>query len=113
MVDIIASAARTFETAARALSALREAVEGLNPQACSDAPRWRINDVGALTLEHTVPAAVVEGLRALGHVPEIAPPGSLDFGSAQLIRKLDTVPGEPCAYVAGSDHRRDGLAVGF
>ncbi|MBV7419127.1 gamma-glutamyltransferase family protein [Comamonas sp. CMM03] len=92
---------------------LREAVEGLNPQACSDAPRWRINDVGALTLEHTVPAAVVEGLRALGHAPEIAPPNSLDFGSAQLIRKLDTAPGEPSAYVAGSDHRRDGLAVGF
>jgi gamma-glutamyltranspeptidase/glutathione hydrolase len=37
---------------------------GAQPQACSDAPRWRINDVGALTLEHTVPAAVVEGLRA-------------------------------------------------
>lgn len=92
---------------------LREAVEGLNPQACSDAPRWRINDVGALTLEHTVPAAVVEGLRALGHAPEIAPPNSLDFGSAQLIRKLDMAPGEPSAYVAGSDHRRDGLAVGF
>ena len=43
----------------------------------------------------------------------MTPPNSLDFGSAQLIRKLDTAPGEPSAYVAGSDHRRDGLAVGF
>ena len=92
---------------------LRESVEGLNPQACSDAPRWRINDVGTLTLEHTVPADVVEGLRAMGHQPEIAQPGSLDFGSAQLIQKLETAPGAPSAYVAGSDHRRDGQAVGF
>jgi gamma-glutamyltranspeptidase/glutathione hydrolase len=39
---------------------LRRVVEQHNPQACSDAPRWRINDTGALTLEHTVPAQVVE-----------------------------------------------------
>ena len=88
---------------------LREAVEGLNPQACSDAPRWRINDDGVLTVEHTVPADVVEGLRRMGHEPEVAPADSLDFGSAQLIRRLD---GSDVAYAAGSDHRRDGQAVG-
>ena len=92
---------------------VRESVDELNPQACSDAPRWRINDTGALTLEHTVPAQVVEGLRAMGHQPEVAPADSLDFGSAQLIRRLDQAEGEPVAYVAGSDHRRDGQAVGF
>ncbi|ASI69709.1 gamma-glutamyltransferase [Diaphorobacter nitroreducens] len=91
---------------------LREAVEGLNPQACSDAPRWRINDAGALTLEHTVPAAVVDGLRALGHDPQVAAPGSLEFGSAQIIRRLEATPGTGFAYAAGSDHRRDGQAVG-
>lgn len=81
----------------------------LNPQACSDAPRWRINDDGVLTVEHTVPADVVEGLRRMGHEPEVAPADSLDFGSAQLIRRLD---GSDVAYAAGSDHRRDGQAVG-
>ena len=91
---------------------LVKAVEGLNPQACSDAPRWRINDAGALTLEHTVPAAVVEGLRALGHDPQVAAPGSLEFGSAQIIRRLEATPGTGFAYAAGSDHRRDGQAVG-
>jgi len=91
---------------------LREAVEGLNPQACSDAPRWRINDAGALTLEHTVPADVVDGLRALGHDPQVAAPGSLEFGSAQIIRRLEATPGTGFAYAAGSDHRRDGQAVG-
>jgi gamma-glutamyltranspeptidase/glutathione hydrolase len=89
---------------------LRHVAEGLNPQACSDAPRWRINDAGALTLEATVPAAVAEGLRERGHAPEVAPPDSLDFGSAQLITRL---PADgKAAYAAGSDHRRDGQAVG-
>jgi gamma-glutamyltranspeptidase/glutathione hydrolase len=93
---------------------LRRVVEGLDPQACSDAPRWRIDDAGALTLEATVPASVVEGLIALGHQPRIAPADSLDFGSAQLAVRLDeSVVGsaEP-VYAAGSDHRRDGQAVG-
>lgn len=90
---------------------LREAVEELNPQACSDAPRWRINDAGALTLEHTVAPQVVDGLRAMGHAPEVAAADSLDFGSAQLIRRLDGSADGSHAYAAGSDHRRDGQAV--
>ena len=89
---------------------LRHVAEGLNPQACSDAPRWRINDAGAVTLEASVPAAVVEGLRERGHAPQVAATNSLDFGSAQLITRL---PGdERAVYAAGSDHRRDGQAVG-
>ncbi|MBA3624341.1 MAG: gamma-glutamyltransferase family protein [Methylibium sp.] len=93
---------------------LRRVAEGLDPQACSDAPRWRINDVGALTLEPTVGAHVVEGLTAMGHAPQIAAPDNLEFGSAQLVVRLnaDTVGGPEAAYAAGSDHRRDGQAVG-
>lgn len=98
---------------------LRHVAEGLNPQACSDAPRWRINDAGALTLEAGVPAATVDGLRALGHAPQVAATDSLDFGSAQLVLRLpdggDAAPGaaaRAAAYAAGSDHRRDGQAVG-
>jgi gamma-glutamyltranspeptidase/glutathione hydrolase len=91
---------------------LRHVAEGLNPQACSDAPRWRINDAGTLTLEAGVPAAVAEGLRTRGHAPQVASPDSLDFGSAQLVLRLPTAPDEAAAYAAGSDHRRDGQAVG-
>jgi gamma-glutamyltranspeptidase/glutathione hydrolase len=91
---------------------LRYVTEKHNPQACSDSPRWRINDIGELTVEAGVHPSVVEGLRAMGHKPIVAPADSLDFGSAQLIARL---PGDkaPYAYVAGSDHRRDGQAVGY
>jgi gamma-glutamyltranspeptidase/glutathione hydrolase len=58
-----------------------------------------------------MPTSVVEGLKALGHTVAIQPANSLDFGSAQAIARLneDAVS----AYIAGSDHRRDGLASGF
>jgi gamma-glutamyltranspeptidase/glutathione hydrolase len=93
---------------------LRRVVEGLDPQACADAPRWRIDDAGTLTLEPTVPADVVEGLVAMGHRPRVAPPGNLDFGSAQLAVRVDaeTVGSDEPVHSAGSDHRRDGQAVG-
>ena len=93
---------------------LRRVVEGLDPQACADAARWRIDDSGALTLEPAVPASVVEGLEAMGHRPQVAPPNNLDFGSAQLAVRLDAdlVGSDEPVYAAGSDHRRDGQAVG-
>ena len=93
---------------------LRHVVEGLNPQACSDAPRWRIDDHGALTVESTVSPEVIDGLRGMGHAPNVAAQDSLDFGSAQMIVHLDaeTGDGDGHAYAAGSDHRRDGQAIG-
>jgi gamma-glutamyltranspeptidase/glutathione hydrolase len=85
--------------------------ENLNPQACSDAPRWRIDDIGKLTVEASMPAAVVEGLKAMGHEVTVMPENSLDFGSAQAIALISEDSNG--AYIAGSDHRRDGLAAGF
>ena len=85
--------------------------EYLNPQACSDAPRWRIDDLGKLTVESSMPIAVVDGLRQMGHEVTVMPANSLDFGSAQAIARLGEDPSD--AYIAGSDHRRDGLAAGF
>lgn len=92
---------------------LRDAVDDLSPQPCSDAPRWRINDVGAVTVESAVDQQVVEGLTSMGYRPEVQPADSLEFGSAQLIRRLDG--GEPgsYAYVGDSDHRRAGKVVGY
>jgi gamma-glutamyltranspeptidase/glutathione hydrolase len=58
-----------------------------------------------------MPTAVVEGLKAMGHKVTVMPGNSLDFGSAQAIALLGEQTNE--AYIAGSDHRRDGLAAGF
>ena len=85
--------------------------EYLNPQACSDAPRWRIDDLGKLTVEAAMPSNVIEGLRAMGHEVAVQPANSLDFGSAQAIARL--TDDDNSAYIAGSDHRRDGCAAGF
>jgi len=95
---------------------LRHVTEGLDPQACCSAPRWRINDAELLTLEAATPAAVVQGLRERGHQPVVAAPDSLDFGSAQMIVRLpkDTDGSAPDVprYAGGSDPRRDGQAIG-
>ena len=82
-----------------------------NPQSCSDGPRWRIDDAGELMVEAAVPGTTVEGLLARGHTPKVMPSDSLDFGSCQAVARVsdDLADG----YVAGSDHRRDGQAVGF
>lgn len=85
--------------------------DGLNPQACSDAPRWRIDDAGRLTVESGMPRATVDALMRMGHDVLVAPADSMDFGAAQLIARLSDTLAD--GYAAGSDHRRDGQAVGF
>lgn len=92
---------------------LRHAVEGLNPQAASDAPRWRIDDAGELIMEAEWPESVIEQLRQMGHAPTVQPRNSLDFGSAQLIARLTPEDGDTVAYVGGSDTRRDGQVIGY
>ena len=96
---------------------LRHVVEGLDPQACCSAARWRINDAELLTLEAATPASVVQGLRDLGHQPVVAAPDSLDFGSAQMILRLPadaaTATADVPRYAGGSDPRRDGQAIGY
>ena len=58
-----------------------------------------------------MPESIVDGLKSMGHELTVMPANSLDFGSAQAIAKIS---GEAdSAYIAGSDHRRDGLAAGF
>lgn len=85
----------------------RLAAFGQNPQAMSDAPRFRVEPGPLVHVEAHLPAAVVEALRARGHQVEVAPRDSMEFGSAQMIYKGDD------GYIAASDSRRDGQAVGF
>lgn len=89
---------------------IRLAVLGENPQAASDAPRWQVLAGRHVLVERGFPPAVLAALEHRGHeLQETPPERSFSFGGAQLIARL---PGG-AGYIAGSDHRKDGLAVGF
>jgi gamma-glutamyltranspeptidase/glutathione hydrolase len=79
---------------------------GLNAQAASDAPRWRVDDDFSVAVEPGFSRAVINDLKRRGHViiedAEIFP-----YGGAQIIHRL------PDGYCAASDPRKDGQAVGF
>ncbi len=81
---------------------------GRNPQAAVDAPRFRVEAGPKVMLEAHTPAAVLEVLRERGHTLDPRPADSLDFGSAQVIQRLPEG-----GYIAASDPRRDGQAVGY
>lgn len=85
---------------------IRVFVHGQNPQAASDAPRWYLQEDGVVCLEDGFDAEVARQLEARGHTIQWNNPEHL-FGGAQLIYRLDE------GYCAGSDHRKEGLAIGF
>jgi gamma-glutamyltranspeptidase/glutathione hydrolase len=78
-----------------------------NPQAASDAPRWRVGDGGEVNIEQGVSPEVIAGLERRGHRMVQADRWSTDFGRAQLIYKMDD------GYLGASERRTDGQAVGF
>lgn len=78
---------------------------GMDLQAAIDAPRFRHLNGARVALETPVGDAVREALAALGH--EIVDERPVSFGGAQAIRRL------PRGYAAGSDPRKDGMAVGY
>lgn len=78
-----------------------------NPQSACDAPRWHLFPDGAVALEPGLPEATVAGLRERGHAVRLGEPASL-FGGGQLILKL-----AEGGYLAASDPRKDGAAVGY
>lgn len=79
-----------------------------NPQTASDAPRWIVNPDGTVGLEDAMRASIGTALQDMGHQIAAAEVVNFAFGGAQLIWRL----GED-GYVAGSDHRKDGGAVGY
>ena len=86
---------------------IRLADYGQNPQAACDAPRWKVMRDFSVAFEAAVPQATKAELARRGH--RIADIGSsyMDFGAGQFIYCLDD------GYLAASDPRRDGQAVGF
>jgi gamma-glutamyltranspeptidase/glutathione hydrolase len=79
---------------------------GQNPQAASDAPRWRVGGGRNLLLENAADPGLVKGLEARGHAVKLSA-NIIPFGGAQLIHRAEA------GYCAGSDHRKDGCAAGF
>ncbi len=78
-----------------------------NPQAAADAPRWRVDDNVKVGVEFGVPADVIDALSKCGHDMTQADRWATDFGRAQLIYKMDE------GYLAASERRTDGQAVGY
>jgi gamma-glutamyltranspeptidase/glutathione hydrolase len=83
---------------------LNHFVFGMDVQAAIDAPRFRHYDRQRVALETPVGDAVRAALAAMGHVIIDAP--TVAMGGAQAIIRL------PKGYAAGSDPRKDGMAVG-
>ena len=81
---------------------------GQNVQAAADGPRWKVTLDKKVIVESHMPAATVAGLAQLGHAISQTERWSMEYGSAQLIHRLDDG-----GYIAASEPRRDGLAVGF
>tara|TARA_R110002020_G_C16318827_1_gene774618 strand:- start:7668 stop:9263 length:1596 start_codon:yes stop_codon:yes gene_type:complete len=88
---------------------LRTQLWGQDPQMAVDAPRWRVTEGLGVACEDTMPSATLEALAELGHEITLeAPDNAFGFGGAQLVCRL-----EEGGYAAGSDPRKDGMAVGY
>jgi gamma-glutamyltranspeptidase / glutathione hydrolase len=80
-----------------------------NPQAAVDAPRWRVMSGRQVALETTLDKKVISQLQEWGHDISLQPPeAAFGFGGAQIIHRM-----ENGFYIAGSDPRKDGHAIGF
>jgi gamma-glutamyltranspeptidase/glutathione hydrolase len=79
----------------------------LHPQASLDAPRWYWQDGKTVILEPGVSDSIAEALTKHGHEVQITEDAGT-FGRGQIIWRLPDG-----GYVAGSDRRADGCAVGF
>jgi gamma-glutamyltranspeptidase/glutathione hydrolase len=84
---------------------LNHFVFGMDVQAAIDAPRFRHYNGFRVALEAPITDAVRTGLEGMGHVLIEQPP--IAFGGAQAIIRL------PQGWAAGSDPRKDGMAVGY
>lgn len=78
-----------------------------NPQTALDAPRWKVATGLSLDLEASFNPVVRQQLVDMGHRLSSEVDPYMDFGAGQLIYQLED------SYLAASDLRRDGQAVGF
>ncbi|MDQ2139012.1 gamma-glutamyltransferase [Alcaligenaceae bacterium A4P071] len=82
------------------------------PQAACCAPRWKVNRDYTLDVEAAMSPETVAGLKAMGHQLKSVADPYMDFGAGQFIWRMSPDDADR-GYVAASDSRRDGQAVGF
>ena len=90
---------------------VRMLVHRQQPQTACDAPRWKVAAGLNVDFESTMAASLVADLSALGHRFEATADAYMDYGSGQFIWKLSEDLND--GFVAASDSRRDGQAVGY
>jgi gamma-glutamyltranspeptidase / glutathione hydrolase len=79
----------------------------MDPQTSLDQTRWLWRRDRSVLLEPSVDRAVLEALRRRGHAADVW--NELDaWGRGQIIWRLPSG-----TYIAGSDHRGDGQAIGY
>jgi len=79
----------------------------MDPQTSLDQPRWFWHKDRSTLLEPAVDLAILEELRGRGHDAKVW--NELDaYGRGQIIWRLPSG-----SYIAGSDHRGDGQAIGY
>ena len=87
---------------------LRTQLWDQDPQTAVDAPRWRAVQGLEVAIEEAVGETVLAALAERGHVVSCeSPEEAFGFGGAQLVQRVEG------GYVAGSDPRKDGQAVGY
>jgi len=79
-----------------------------NPQAALDAPRWQVHEGREVTIEPGFDPSTYDALKDMGHDLRVRDDRGASFGRGQIIYRLDDG-----GYVAASDLRADGQAVGF
>ncbi|RDV05689.1 gamma-glutamyltransferase [Undibacter mobilis] len=78
---------------------------GMDVQEAIDCPRFMFED-GQVLIEHGAPQKTIDGLKARGHLVADA---TLPWGGAQTVQ-IDWQRG---VLIAGSEPRKDGLALGY
>ncbi len=78
-----------------------------NPQAALDAPRWQVHTGLKVSIETGYEPSAIDELKAMGHDVTITRSFDSSFGRGQCIYRLDD------GYLAASDARADGQAVGY
>jgi gamma-glutamyltranspeptidase/glutathione hydrolase len=83
-----------------------------NPQAALDAPRWQVTEGLTVTIEPGFDDSVYTALESMGHDVQRARARTVSHGRGQIIRRMDPSDASK-GYVAASDQRADGQAVGY
>jgi gamma-glutamyltranspeptidase/glutathione hydrolase len=90
---------------------VRMLVHRQQPQAACDAPRWKVATGLDIDCESTMDPALERALAERGHRITSTVDTYMDYGSGQFIWRLSDDRED--GYVAASDSRRDGQAIGF